>query len=114
MLNRHYLDELAYLRDLGREFARAHPEIAGHLGEIGTDPDVERLLEGVAFIGARIRQKLDDEIPELTHALIDCFWPQWLCPLPATSVVQAVPARLEDRDHHRRDMSNEQPMQISS
>ena len=101
MLNRHYLDELAYLRDLGREFARAHPEIAGQLGEAGTDPDVERLLEGVAFIGARIRQKLDDEIPELTHALIDCFWPQWLCPLPATTVVQAVPARPDDRDHHR-------------
>lgn len=100
MLNRHYLDELSYLRDLGREFARAHPEIAGHLGESGTDPDVERLLEGVAFIGARIRQKLDDEIPELTHALIGCFWPQWLCPLPATVVVQASPARAEDRDHH--------------
>ncbi len=101
MLNRHYLDELGYLRDLGREFARAHPEIAGQLGEVGTDPDVERLLEGVAFIGARIRQKLDDEVPELTHALIDCFWPQWLCPLPATVVVQAAPARPDDRDHHR-------------
>ena len=100
MLNRHYLDELGYLRDLGREFARAHPEIAGQPGESGTDPDVERLLEGVAFIGARIRQKLDDEIPELTHALIDCFWPQWLCPLPATMIVQALPARPDDRDHH--------------
>ncbi len=101
MLNRHYLDELGYLRDLGRDFARAHPEVAGRLGETGTDPDVERLLEGVAFLGARIRQKLDDELPEMTHAIIECFWPQWLCPLPATTVVQALPARPEDRDRHR-------------
>lgn len=101
MITRHYLDELAYLRDLGQEFAKSHPEIAGHLGQVGTDPDVERLLEGTAFIGARIRQKLDDELPELTHALIESFWPQWLCPLPATVVVQASPVRAEDRDRHR-------------
>ena len=63
MLNRHYLDELAYLRDLGREFARAHPEIAGQLGEAGTDPDVERLLEGVAFIGARSRPSIAKTSP---------------------------------------------------
>lgn len=100
MLTRHYLDELGYLRDLGRDFAKTHPEIAGHLADAGTDPDVERLLEGTAFIGARIRQKLDDELPELTHALIECFWPQWLCPLPASVVVQATPARPEDRDRH--------------
>jgi type VI secretion system protein ImpG len=100
VINRHYLDELGYLRDLGRDFAKAHPEIAGRLGVDGSDPDVERLLEGTAFLGARIRQKLDDDLPELTHALIECFWPHWLCPLPATVVVQAQPTRAEDRDHH--------------
>ena len=100
MINRHYLDELVYLRDLGRDLAKAHPEIAGRLGVDGRDPDVERLLEGTAFLGARIRQKVDDDLPELTHALIECFWPHWLCPLPATVVVQAQPARAEDRDHH--------------
>ena len=101
MINRHYLDELGYLRDLGRDFSLAHPEIAGRLGTDGSDPDVERLLEGTAFLTARIRQKLDDELPELTHALIECFWPHWLCPLPATVVVQAQTARADDRDSYR-------------
>ena len=60
MLNTYYQDELDYLRELGREFARDNPEIAHALGAPGSDPDVERLLEGVAFLTGRIRQKLDD------------------------------------------------------
>ena len=66
MSNVYYQDELRYLRDVGPEFARANPEIARFLADRGSDPDVERLLEGVAFLCGRIRQKLDDELPELT------------------------------------------------
>nr|MBA3685082.1 type VI secretion system baseplate subunit TssF [Planctomycetota bacterium] len=92
MFNQYYQDELLFLRDLGREFAKANPESAKYLGEPGADPDVERLLEGVAFLAGRIRQKLDDELPELTHALIDRFWPHYLRPLPAMAVVQFTPS----------------------
>jgi type VI secretion system protein ImpG len=88
VFNKYYQDELAYLRELGQEFARAHPEGAHFVGEAGSDPDVERLLEGFAFLTARIRQKLDDEIPELTHALVDMFWPHYLRPLPSLTVLQ--------------------------
>ncbi len=88
MFNKYYQDELSYLRELGREFARANPEAAHFLGEAGADPDVERLLEGFAFLTARIRQKLDDEIPELTHSLVDLFWPHYLRPIPAMTIVQ--------------------------
>gem|GEM_PF-4658300 len=56
MFNKYYQDELAYLREIGREFARAHPEAAHFVGETSQDPDVERLLEGFAFLTARIRQ----------------------------------------------------------
>ena len=44
MANDYYQDELLYLRELGREFARANPEAAKYLAEPGADPDVERLL----------------------------------------------------------------------
>ncbi len=87
MLNRYYLQELAALRDLGKEFAEAHPAIASMLSGPTADPDVERLLEGVAFLTGLIREKLDDDFPEIVHDLIQLVWPHYLRPLPAGSIV---------------------------
>lgn len=81
-LNPYYEDELSYLRELGRDFAQANPKLAPFLGRDATDPDVERLLEGFAFLVARLRQKLDDEFPEFVHGLLRAVWPQYLQPLP--------------------------------
>lgn len=81
-LNPFYEDELSYLRDLGRDFAQANPKLAPFLGSNANDPDVERLLEGFAFLVARLRQKLDDEFPEFVHGLLRMVWPQYLQPLP--------------------------------
>ena len=50
MKNSYYEDELRYLRDVGPEFARANPEMARFLADRGSDPDVERILEGTAFL----------------------------------------------------------------
>ncbi|MBX3474515.1 MAG: type VI secretion system baseplate subunit TssF [Planctomycetes bacterium] len=91
MFNKYYQDELLYLRESGREFAEANPEAARFLAEPGADPDVERMLEGVAFLTARLRQKLDDELPELTHSLVEMFWPHYLRPVPATATIQFFP-----------------------
>lgn len=88
MFNKYYQDELVYLRDMGRDFAASHPEAARFLAEAGSDPDVERLLEGFAFLTARLRQKLDDELPEITHAFTEMFWPHYLRPVPSATVLQ--------------------------
>lgn len=89
--NRYYRDELDYLRQLGREFADTHPKEAHFLTEVGSDPDVERLLEGVAFLTGRIRQKLDDEFPELIHGVMNLLWPHYLRPIPAMSLLEFTP-----------------------
>lgn len=99
--NTYYQDELTWLRDMGREYARAHPEAAGLLAEAGSDPDVERMLEGFAFISGRLRQKLDDELPELTHALIDALWPHYLRPVPALALLQFEAVRAGDKEVRR-------------
>lgn len=91
MFNKYYQDELSYLREIGREFAQTYPDAATFLGEPGSDPDVERLLEGFSFLTARVRQKLDDELPELTHALLEMFWPHYVRPIPAMAVLQFEP-----------------------
>ena len=88
MFNKYYQDELSFLREMGREFSLAHPDAAPYLSEAGADPDVERLLEGFAFLSGRIRQKLDDQFPEITHSLMQLLWPHYLRPVPAMTVVQ--------------------------
>lgn len=91
MFNKYYQDELTYLRELGREFAMTYPDAAQFIGEAGSDPDVERLLEGFAFLTGRVRQKLDDEVPELTNAVLEMFWPHYLRPIPALAMLQFEP-----------------------
>jgi type VI secretion system protein ImpG len=90
--NKYYQEELAFLREMGAEFARAHPAAAPFLAERGADPDVERLLEGFAFLTGKLRLKLDDEFPELTQSLIRILYPHYLRPVPAMSILQFEPA----------------------
>ena len=90
-VNRYFRDELAYLRDLGSQFAELNPLLAPFLAEGAHDPEVERLLEGFAFLTARLRQKIDDDLPELTHSLVGLLWPQVLRPIPAMCVLRFTP-----------------------
>ena len=85
-LLRYYNQELLYLREVGGEFAREFPKIAARLGMEGlevTDPYVERLLEGCAFLAARIQLKQDAEFPRLSHRLLEMVYPNFLAPIPA-------------------------------
>src|SRR5208283_83291 len=91
MFSKYYEAELAYLRELGRAFAQAHPSTAGLLAERSGDPDVERLLEGFAFVAARIRERTDDAVPEVIHGLADLLLPQYLRPIPACTIVEFLP-----------------------
>lgn len=54
MFSKYYQSELTYLRELGREFAHANPTLTRALADREGDPEVERLLEGFAFLTARI------------------------------------------------------------
>src|SRR5512133_3510723 len=91
MFSRHYQGELAFLRAMGKEFAAPHPTIAGLLSERGGDPDVERLLEGFAFLTARTRERLEAGVPEIVHDLTEILAPQYRRPGPAASIVEFPP-----------------------
>jgi type VI secretion system protein ImpG len=91
---RYYEAEMRYLTEAGREFANAHPDRARmlNLDRVGDrDPYVERLFEGFAFLIGRLRQKLDDELPEITESLVSLLWPHYLRTLPSLSVLELVP-----------------------
>ena len=94
----YYNIELAHLRQTGSEFAQEFPKIAGRLAlakdakEICPDPFVERLLEGFAFLTARVHLKLDAEFPRFTQALLETIYPHYLCPTPSMAVASFEPA----------------------
>lgn len=97
-LLRYYNQELRYLREMGAEFAAEFPKIASRLGMDGlevSDPYVERLLEGCAFLAARVQLKQDAEFPRLSHRLLELIYPNLLAPLPSMLVAQVQPVRAD-------------------
>lgn len=89
-----YSEELAYLRETAREFAEENEGVAGRLGPKfpdEPDPYVERLLEGVAFLAARVQLKLEDQFPEFTQQLLNAIQPSYVAPTPSIGVVAFSP-----------------------
>ena len=93
----YYNSELRHIREMSGEFAREFPKIAGRLAldrdakEICPDPYVERLLEGFAFLAARVHLKLDAEFPRFTQTLLETVYPHYLSPVPSMGVVRFEP-----------------------
>ncbi|MHC4248395.1 MAG: type VI secretion system baseplate subunit TssF [Planctomycetota bacterium] len=82
------------MRRSSGEFAREFPKIAGRLGldEFAcADPYVERLLEGFAFLAARVRLKVDAEFPTFTQSLLETLYPHYLAPMPSMAIAQFGP-----------------------
>jgi len=99
-MDRRFLDlynqEIAYMRAMGAEFAREFPKIAGRLGGLDEfqtcrDPFVERLLEGFAFLSARVQLKLDSEFPRFTQSLLETVCPHYLAPTPSMAIAKFEP-----------------------
>lgn len=95
----HYEKELAFLKEKANEFAKQHPVVAEGLKiepNSTEDPFVKQLLSGVAFLNAKVQQKIDDGFPELIQAIFETTYPHYLRPIPSMSIVQFQPA--EDLD----------------
>ena len=86
-----YASELSYLKDAARTFALRHPDGAARLLEQGDDPDVERLLEGVAFLTAGLRARIDQAGAQIAHGLAELILPHFLRSLPSATIVEFTP-----------------------
>jgi type VI secretion system protein ImpG len=89
----YYERELAFLRQMGAEYAAKYPQIAGRLqleANKSEDPHVERLIQAFALLAARVHHKLDDEFPEISESLLNVVYPHYLAPIPSTAIVQFV------------------------
>ncbi len=97
-----YTTELRHLRETAAEFGRDHPKIAQRLlldvdgKDACADPYVERLLEGFAFLAARVHLKLDAEFPRFTQGILETVYPDYLCPVPSMAMVKFSPEEQEE------------------
>ena len=90
----YYNRELAYLREMGAEFAERYPKVAGRLGMHGidvADPYVERLMEGFAFLTSRVQLKMDAEFPRFSQRLLEMIAPNYLAPTPSMAIAELHP-----------------------
>ncbi|MGI6853538.1 type VI secretion system baseplate subunit TssF [Mesorhizobium sp. 1B3] len=92
----HYNRELLNIRRAAAAFAAENPRIAARLRlseDSIEDPHVGRLIEAFAYLTARVRQKLDDDFPELTDAFLNVLYPHFERPIPSLSILQMEPSR---------------------
>lgn len=90
----YYNRELAYLREMGAEFAEQYPKVAGRLGMRGidvADPYIERLMEGFAFLTSRVQLKMDAEFPRFSQRLLEIIYPNYLAPTPSMAIAELTP-----------------------
>lgn len=90
----YYNRELAYLREMGAEFAERYPKVAGRLGMRGidiADPYVERMMEGFAFLTSRVQLKMDAEFPRFSQRLLEMIAPGYLAPTPSMAIAELQP-----------------------
>ncbi|WP_372623339.1 type VI secretion system baseplate subunit TssF [Falsiroseomonas sp.] len=91
----YYEQELRFVRDLAGEFASDHARIANRFGldaDSCADPHVEWLLDGFAFLAARVQHKLDGDGALLSQHLLEMIYPDYLAPTPAAGIVALEPA----------------------
>jgi len=92
----YYERELTFIREMGAEFARKYPKIAGRLlleADKCEDPHTERLIEAFALISGRIHKKIDDDFPDITESLVNIIYPHYTNPIPSMSVLRFDPVR---------------------
>ncbi|VIO78067.1 type VI secretion system baseplate subunit TssF [Bradyrhizobium ivorense] len=97
-MDREFLDlynrELQLLNEQAREFAGEYPGIAERLGGLlddRIDPMIGGLLEGAAFLAARVQLKLKHEFPEFTNNLLEQLAPHYLAPTPSMMLTKVIP-----------------------
>jgi type VI secretion system protein ImpG len=96
----YYQAELKQLYEKSRQFADEYPGVARRLGGLiddKMDPGIAGLLEGAAFMAARVQLKLKSEYFEFTAALLDQILPDYLAPIPSVALVSVTP-RFDDNN----------------
>ncbi|EAT13261.1 type VI secretion system baseplate subunit TssF [Bermanella marisrubri] len=89
-----YQTELQALKEGARDFAKKYPALAPHLAGTSNDPDVERILQGTAYLSAGIQERLDEDFPEFAQSILRLVAPDYLKEIPSTSIIEFKPRNI--------------------
>ena len=83
--------ELDFLKRDGQHFSKIYPHLSRFLSDEIVDPEAERIIESFAFLTARLKEKVQDNLPEITQSMIQLLWPNYLRPLPSCAILKFQP-----------------------
>ncbi|MEL6617274.1 MAG: type VI secretion system baseplate subunit TssF [Pseudomonadota bacterium] len=86
-----YERELLLLKERAALFAKDYPGLADRLGGLldeNLDPSIAGLLEGSAFLAARVQLNIDQQFRTFSTELLEQINPEMSAPLPAAMLVQ--------------------------
>lgn len=89
-LLKYYQDELEFLVEGGKSFAKQYPTLARTLDFASfnsNDPDTQRLIESVAFLNAKLQKRLDEQVPEISQQILNAVYPQFIAPIPSMTIM---------------------------
>ncbi|WP_281558502.1 type VI secretion system baseplate subunit TssF [Thalassomonas sp. RHCl1] len=95
---RYYERELAYVRQSLDQFALQYPGAARDLGLKGEDPDISRLIDGMALLMANTQQRLDQQMPRIGSALLQLLYPAMLEITPSFACLALAPPEDEQAE----------------
>jgi len=91
---RYYERELAYVRKAMAGFAERFPEHAARL-QINRnsveDPNITRLIDGMALLTAKTEQRLDAQLPEVAEGLMSILYPGYNEVAPSYTALSFTP-----------------------
>ena len=89
LITEQFHDEITFVRDIVHDFAEEHPQLLQFIIDSEKDPDVERLIEGLAYLTSKLKLKLKQDLPELIQSLLVLLWPSYLKPIPSLTIFEA-------------------------
>lgn len=90
-LKEFFRSELDFLKRDGQHFSKIYPHLSRFLSDEIVDPEAERIIESFAFLTARLKEKVQDNLPEITQSMIQLLWPNYLRPLPSCAILNFQP-----------------------
>jgi type VI secretion system protein ImpG len=77
MNKQYYINALNAIKRDAKGFAKQYPNVAPLLAKESTDPDVERLLEGFAYLSAQLDERIDNTNTRIANSIIQQFYPNY-------------------------------------
>lgn len=78
-----YQKEIAHLYKIRKYFTQKFPKLAPFLATDSKDPDIERIIENLAVLTAKIHQEMEHNIPYIAESLLNIVAPNYTNPLPS-------------------------------